>query len=78
MLLMWRIHSGVAHSLPSVNLGKAEIVGRLPTDDGYEATVSASITDMGTAVASAYLATREALRLYEKRTEGRGSRGARR
>ncbi|MFZ5847908.1 MAG: hypothetical protein ACOYX5_11045, partial [Actinomycetota bacterium] len=67
MMVLWRIHSGAAHSLSWINHGKAEVVGPLPSG-GYEGRVTATVQDMGLAVSSATLATSEAMKLLDKRS----------
>lgn len=67
MMLLWRIHSGAAHSLSWINQGKAEVVGPLPSG-GYEGRVTATVEDMGLAVSSATLATSEAMKLLDRRS----------
>lgn len=65
-MLLWRQHSGAAHSLPWINTGKAESLERL-AEGGFRGSVTASYADIGMAIASAALMINEAIRLYEKR-----------
>lgn len=65
-LLLWRQHSGAAHGLPWVNFGKTSVVRQLEPG-WYEGHVTASVADVGMAVASAVLMTQHAIWLYEKR-----------
>jgi hypothetical protein len=66
-MLLWRQHSGAAHSLPWINTGRVEVMERLE-EGGVKGRVTASYADIGMAVASAVLMISEALKLYTKRT----------
>lgn len=65
----WRTHSGAAHSLPWILVGKADLETVYPDGTG-EGVMAPSIEDLGVAMGTAMLATRSAIKLFGTRAVG--------
>lgn len=65
--MMWRVYSGHAHSLPWANMGRYEFDDRREQGGPVVGVVSASISDIGSAVALSTQMIDIAIGLFEKR-----------
>lgn len=69
LMWQWRTHSGSAHSLPWVMVGKVDLEATYADGTG-EGVFSPSLEDLGVAFGTAVHATNEALRLFASRASG--------